>query len=224
MTPKKEKVIKLARNAFAIAFWAALVLFCLINRDSITVDSIVAFTPENLLLAVLVMLALFAVKSVSVFIYCGLLYAASGILFPVPLAILVNNLGNVIMATVPFWIGKKAGVGLVDELTAKHPKLAFMKEIPNQNPAFLSFFVRIIGILPSDIIGAYLGATGISYKRYIIGTLVGMFPQTVTFCLMGMKINDPGSPEFIASLIFEICLIVVSTTAYVIWMKRCNKK
>ena len=77
-----EKQIKNVRNAIAVIFWLIIILLCLIYRDEITVDSIVAFTPQNTFVAVLVMLALFAVKSVSIFIYCGLLYAASGILFP----------------------------------------------------------------------------------------------------------------------------------------------
>lgn len=220
----RRKKVKIAKNAFAIAFWVVIVILCLINKDRITVDNIVAYTPDNMFLAIIVMLALFAVKSVSIFIYCGLLYAASGILFPIPIAIAVNIVGSIIMATIPFWIGRKAGVSLVDDLLQKHPKLQFLKAIPIQNPFFMSFFVRIIGILPSDILGLYFGATGIQYKNYITGALLGMLPQTVTFCLMGTSINDVTSPEFMISLIFELSLMVISTTAYAIWMKRVKQK
>lgn len=219
-----EKRIKNIRNAIAVTFWLVVIILCLIYRDEITVDSIVAFTPQNTFVAILVMLALFAVKSVSIFIYCGLLYAASGILFPLPLAILVNILGSVIMATIPFMIGKKAGTGLVNKLIARYPKLKFMKDIPNQNEFFMSFFVRIIGILPSDIVGMYLGASEIRFNRYITGTIIGMLPATVTFCIMGMRINDVTSPEFLLSLGFELCLMVVSTTAYALWMKKVKRK
>jgi len=224
MKHPKEKTIKRISNAVAIAFWLILILLCLIYRDEITVDRIVAFTPQNTFVAVLVMLALFAVKSVSIFIYCGLLYAASGILFPLPLAVLVNILGSIIMATIPFWIGKKSGTGLVTRLIVKYPKLKFMKDVPNQNEFFMSFFMRIVGILPSDIIGMYLGASGIRYNRYITGALLGMLPATVTFCIMGTKINDVTSPEFLFSLGFELCLMVVSTTVYVVWMKKVKRK
>lgn len=112
----KHKKLKIAKNTFAVVFWAAIVILCLIYKDQITVDSIVAYAPDNMLVAAVVMLMLFAVKSVLVFIYCGLLYAASGILFPVPIAFFVNILGSLIMATIPFWIGKRAGVKLVDDL------------------------------------------------------------------------------------------------------------
>ena len=215
-----SKAWKRIRNGIAVAFWLILILLCLVYRDEITVERIVAFTPENMLVAVLVMLCLFAVKSISIFMHSGLLYAASGILFPLPLAILVNILGSIIMATIPYIIGQRSGSGLVTQLIEKHPKLKVMKDIPNQNEFFVSFFVRIIGILPSDIIGMYLGATGVGYRRYITGTILGMLPATITFCVMGMQIQDVTSPAFLVSLGVELCLMVASTTAYAIWMKK----
>lgn len=220
----RRKKLKIVQNTFAIVFWAAIVILCLIYKDQITVDNIVAYVPDNMLVAAVFMLMLFAVKSVLVFVYCGLLYAVCGILFPVPIAILVNIFGSLIMATIPFWIGKKAGIKLVDGLLQNHPKLKFLKDTPNKTPFFMSFFVRIIGILPSDIIGLYFGAAGVRYKSYIIGAIIGMLPQTVTFCLMGMSINDVTSPEFMISFVCELSLIVVSTIMYVIWMKRMKNK
>ena len=98
----RHKKLKVAQNTFAIVFWAVIVILCLIYKDQITVDNIVAYAPDNMFVEAVVMLMLFAVKSVLVFVYCGLLYAASGILFPVPIAILVNILGSLIMATIPF--------------------------------------------------------------------------------------------------------------------------
>ena len=90
-----------------VAFWVCLIILCLIHRDQITVDNIVSFTPGNPFLAVCVILFLFALKSVSVVIYGGILYVASGILFSLPAAIAVNLAGSVIMTTIPFLIGKK---------------------------------------------------------------------------------------------------------------------
>lgn len=41
---------------------------------------------------------------------------------------------------------------------------------------------------------------------------------------MGMSINDVTSPEFLISFICELSLMIVSITAYVIWMKRMKNK
>ncbi len=43
-----------------LAFWGGIVLLCRINRDNITVESIVNYVPENTAAAICIMLALFA--------------------------------------------------------------------------------------------------------------------------------------------------------------------
>ena len=65
---------------------------CLVNRDRFSVDGVLHYSPRNPLTAVLFMLFLFALKSLSVFIFSGILFAASGILFPLPAAIAVSPL------------------------------------------------------------------------------------------------------------------------------------
>ena len=224
MKNDRSRKLKIVRNTLAVVFWAVVIILCLLHKDKITVENIVAYAPDNMLIAALVMLMLFAVKSVSVFLYCGLLYAASGILFSVPIAILVNILGSLIMATIPFWIGKRAGVPLVNGLLQSRPKLRFLKDAPNKTPFLMSFFVRIVGIFPSDIIGLYFGATGVPYVSYITGAVLGMLPQTITFCFMGTSIRDITSPKFWISFLSELGLMIISTVVYVIWMKRMKRK
>ena len=63
--------------------WAAVLLFCLMNRERFTVDDVLSYTPQNAVLAAFFMMFLFALKSMSVFIFSGILFAANGILFPV---------------------------------------------------------------------------------------------------------------------------------------------
>ena len=86
-------------------------------------------TPANSFLAALVMQALFALKSVSFVIYGSLLYAASGILFSLPAAVAVNPLGTVIMSTVPYLIGEKAGAEKVRQIVERHPRAAMLQDM-----------------------------------------------------------------------------------------------
>ena len=59
----------------------ALVALYLPNKDAVSVDSILRYTPDNLWLAALAVLAAYAVKSLSVFFPLLVLYAAAGLLF-----------------------------------------------------------------------------------------------------------------------------------------------
>ena len=166
------------------------------------------------------MFLLFAIKSVSVVIYGGLLYASSGIMFSLPVAILVNTIGTVIMVSIPFFIGKRAGKDTMNKLVAKNPKLEVLREAPSKNELFVSIFVRLVGMLPGDLVSMYLGASGVHYSKYIAGSMIGLFPAIVSFSVMGMSADDISSPAFIISTAFEIGLMIVSIAIYFIWRKK----
>lgn len=223
MTKSIQKAIRITRNIIVVLFWLLFIVFCLIYREHITIDNIVNYTPSNGWVAALVLFALFALKSVTVFIYGGILYAACGIIFPLPTAILVNLIGTIVMTSIPFTIGRFAGRDILTQLTSKHTKLEMLKEIPNNNELFVSFFVRIVGFLPSDLVGMYLGASGISYRKYICGTLIGLLPAVLLFSVMGMSADDPSSPAFIISACAEIGLMIVSVVLFLLWKRRKAK-
>lgn len=218
-----NKKVQIFLKAIAICFWVGLIVTCFVHRDKITVDSIVNYSPDSPVLTAIIMMLLFAIKSVT-FIYGGILYAANGILFPLPIAILVNTAGTIVMFTIPFFIGKKAGSEVLINLTEKYPKLEMLRDIPNKNEFFVSFFVRIVGLLPGDIVGMYLGASGIRYSRYFVGTLLGLFPAVVLFSIMGMSIDNVRSPEFIISACIEVGLVILSVVLYFIWNHMRKKK
>lgn len=219
-----EKIIRAAQYVVFILFWGGLVTVCFLYRDKITVESVVSFTPDEPLLAALMMLALYAVKSVSFFIYGGILNVACGVMFPLPQALLVNTAGTIVMTLIPFLLGRKFGKRALTKLTQRYPKLKSIQDFPSQNGFFVSFFVRIVGLLPGDLIGLYLGASGISFKEYFWGTMLGLLPPVYAFTVMGTSIHDPSSPQFIISTICEVGICVVSLLAYALWKHKKSKQ
>lgn len=80
-----------AYKIILLCVWLVILTVCLVNRDRFSMDGVLHYSPRNPLLAVLFMLFLFALKSLSVFIFSGILFAASGILFPLPAAIEIGR-------------------------------------------------------------------------------------------------------------------------------------
>ena len=216
----RQNLLNILGKVIGIGLWAALIIFCIVNRDKITAKGIVGFVPQNSWLSVFVLLALFAVKSISVVIYSGILYAASGILFSLPIAIIINIIGTVIMVTIPYLIGRKAGTPLLERLVAKNPKLAIIRDFPSQNDLFVSFFVRIVGCLPGDLVCMYLGADRLNYPRYLIGSVLGSMSAVISFAVMGMNADDITSPGFLISLGIEFLLMVGSIVFGLVFSKR----
>ena len=87
----KQNILNIFGKVIGIGLWAALIVVCIVNRDKITAEGIVGLVPQNSWLSAIILLMLFAVKSVSVVIYSGILYAASGILFSLPIAIIIER-------------------------------------------------------------------------------------------------------------------------------------
>ena len=217
---QSESKNHLVLNILLLCIWAAIIILCIYYRDSFSVDGIVSLTPANSFLAALVMLLLFALKSVSLVIYGSLLFAASGILFPLPVAVAVNLLGTVIMATIPYLIGEKEGSEKVRKMVEKHPRAAMLQSMQRQNDFFFCFLIRLIGLIPSDLVGAYMGASEIRYLPYIAGSLLGMLPNMITFPLMGMNIRNIRSPEFLIAAGIQIGLTLLSLAFYVFYRKK----
>ena len=220
---KVSKTADILRKGIPVFFWAAVILLCFLYRDRITVENIVNFTPENPVLAVGIMLLLFAFKSVTFVIYGSILYAVNGILFPLPFAILLNMAGSAIMATLPFLIGRRNGSGLLVKLTVKYPKLSVLRELPSENGFFLSMVIRLMGCLPGDVVSMYFGASGIRYREYLTGTLIGLTPSIVIFTVMGMSADDVTSPAFIISVCCEILTALTSIIWFFCWNRKRRK-
>lgn len=197
----------------AVALWAAVILVFLLNRDAFTVDSIVEGSPENMALSALMMLALFALKSISIVLYSGILYITSGILFPLPVAILVNVLGTLVMLTIPYCLGRLMGRRALDHIHEKYPKAAFMDEFRAGGDFMFSLVVHVINLLPTDLVSIYMGAAGLRYVPYAAGGTLGLLVTAVLFPITGMSITRPASPAFLISVALEIAVTLASVIA-----------
>lgn len=190
--------------------WAAVLLFCLLNKDRFTVDGVLAYTPESAVFSAVFMMLLFALKSISVFVFSGILFAANGILFPLPAAILLNVLGAAIMVSLPYWLGRRLGKEMVVRIAERYPRVEAFRQLQTGHEFLFSFIARVVNVLPSDIVSLYMGAMGVSYRKYLPGSLLGMLLSLVTFPIIGMNITDPGSPAFVWSVGIQAAVSAVS--------------
>lgn len=216
---QQQKTLHTARNVVLGLIWVGIIVILFIHRKELSAEGIARYTPKNPWLAAIVMLALFALKSLSIVIYSGLLYAANGILFPLPVAIVLNLIGTVIMVSLPYLIGKRTGASAVDEIRAKYPKAEAIHDLRAKNDFLFAFLVRMAR-LPSDVASLYMGAVHVEYKKYLLGSLLGMLPHTITYPIIGMSIRDIRSPKFVISLCAELAYILITSAVYTVYRKR----
>ena len=100
-------------------------LFVLAIRPALG-QSPASLLPQNRWLAFLVVILLYAVKSLTVVFPLITLYLLSGAVFSLPSAILVNLLGLVFWASIPYLLGKLIGPSRLERLRKRYPKLEIL--------------------------------------------------------------------------------------------------
>ncbi len=215
----RPRWLRLAKFA-PLALCLVLLLWFFIAGDSVSVETILSYTPENPVLAACLLLLLYGVKSLTIFFPILLLQVAVGHLFSTWVALVVNLLGLVVDLSVSFWVGRISGVGLVQRLTQRFPKMEKVVGIQKNNMFFTSFFLRVINCLPGDVISMYLGATGISYPVFLAGQMLGSLPSTICATVLGSSISSPCSSKFILTLLLTILISLSSSVIYYLYKKK----
>lgn len=216
-----RKTLKRAVQAAPLVMIAVMAAVYLTVFKDMSLEQLLKYTPARPIAAAAVLLAMFALKSLSYFFPMALLFAACGVLFPPWAAIPLSAAGCAVMSTIPFFIGRYAESGLCDKLTAKHKKIAVIREMGTSNQLASAFFLRIISCLPYDIISMALGSMRYDYKKYLAGSVLGTLPGAILTVLMGQSISDPFSTEFIVCASLEAATVLASA---IIFRLRKRKK
>lgn len=217
--PPEAFRLRLAKGLLALV-WLAIIAVCLLHKDEFTLEGILSYTPQQPILAAAMLWALFAVKSLSIFLYSGLLYAASGILFPLPVAIAVNIAGTAVMVSIPYWLGKKLGSQAVQCILHRFPKSAMLHDLRGGSDFFFVLIVRLLGILSADVVSGYMGAVGVRYKDYLPACLLGFLSACILFPIMGMSLSDIRSPQFLMAASIQLAEMLISCVAFHFYRRK----
>mgnify|MGYP002512734436 CR=1 FL=1 len=199
---------------------AILMILILASGKEITVQTVLSYTPQSPFTAAIVILLLYALKSVSFVFPIAVLQIAVGHLFQTPAALLINFLGRSITLSIPYWIGRFSGSDMMDRLQKKYPKLDEVCSKQEQRPIFISFLLRTFCFLPGDAVSLYLGAIKISFPYYLTGGILGTTLGVVLATIFGSSITKPDSPAFWLSAFLMIFIAVISFLFYIYGSRR----
>lgn len=202
-------------------------ILILINEfKDLSVDDILSYSPESPALAVLFMLLLYVLKSLTVIFPAIALQLACGFLFPVPLALAVNCIGAVLEFSVPYAIGRITNEHGIEKKIKKKienkPRLKRLFEKQFEHEFFFTFFLRAINCLPCDLVSMYLGVLKFNYSRFVTASLLGTLPGIIPVTFMGLSITEPFSPQFITAGIITVLSLVISLLIFMIYNKKAG--
>lgn len=210
------KMIRLFPLVLCITFMA---IYLFSGRD-ISLDTLLNLAPEDSILAAVFLIAMYALKSVTIFFPIIILNFTGGFLFPTHIALLVNAIGLLVDLTIPYWIGRLSGSSFADKLCKKYPRLNEIIRHQQNNEFFMTFFLRVISCLPSDAVSMYFGASKTPFWMFLCGSFMGAIPGIFSATLLGTSITEPDSPMFWISLSLTVGLSAISFLIYFLWRKR----
>ena len=197
-----------------------LTLSCILGARRDTLEELLHYTPESLPLAALLLFCAYGVKSLSVVFPISLLYVASGVIFPLWAAWGLNLLGLCLCVTLPYWVGRISGREVAEHICRRHPKAAQATGIATRNGVFTAYLLRVLGILPGDLMSILLGAMGMEYRGYLMGSILGLLPGMLIQTALGGYAHRPASPVFWLLCLLMVAVSAASALAYARYLRR----
>ncbi len=189
-----------------ICLMAALIKHCAPFLQYIHPEDIQVFLLKFGFWAPLIYIVLFTVVPLTLF-PDAVLAIASGLAFGIVGGICYTIIGALCGGTLAFFLSKSIGSAILGDKHLKHQKLHQL--ISNKGFGIL-LTLRLIPLIPFDVISYASGLSGINYRDFIVATLIGIIPGVIILVNIGAGMTTLSSPRLYISIAALICLVVLS--------------
>ncbi len=138
----------------------------------------------------------------------GVIAVAGGLSFGVYEGAIYTIIGACGGATLAFCICRFFGRNVVEKLI-KHKAELFEDGVEKRGFVII-LLLRLIPMIPFDLISYGAGLSKIKYRDFILATIVGVIPGVLVYTNIGDKIIDIWSIEFLFALLILAALCIFS--------------
>ncbi len=168
------------------------------------------FISEQKNFAPIIFLIIFSLRTLFIVFPCSIMILLGGRVFGPTLGFTLSMIAIYISATLAFLIGRFFDNKVIERVLKIEFKALDSKV--EKHGFGIIFFMRISMLFPFDILNLASGMSKIKYRDFILGTLLGVIPETVSLTYLGHNITNPLSIEFIISVILVLLTITISLT------------
>ncbi|HEY4486000.1 MAG TPA: TVP38/TMEM64 family protein [Nitrospiria bacterium] len=143
-----------------------------------------------------------------------------GLAFGAVWGTVLTVIGATIGATLAFFTARFLGRDFVDRvLKGKFKALDAMDTQAAENGFQVIFFLRLIPLVPFNVLDYVAGVSKIGVRDYILGTFLGIIPGTFAYVYLGSTLTNIYSWKFALGVVFLIVLALVPAF-YKRWKSR----
>lgn len=206
---KKNNLNKIKFGIFiSVIFIAMIIIIANVHRfqGKLGIRKIAEVIRSKGELSFLIYLAIFAIKPIFVIIPTNIIAVASGIVFGSFKGFILTMIGYFISGTVAFYLSRFLGRDFIEDLVGN--KFIKLDNNLEKNGFKILFLLRLPPILPYDALSYAAGLTKISYRDFILASVIGVIPETICYCIIGPNIRKPLSMKFILPIIILLLGLV----------------
>lgn len=187
------------------------ILICFLKKSSLfkncSVSLLKGYIKSYGMVAPIIYIVMFTFVPLTLF-PDSILAISGGMVFGMIPGTLYTIIGALFGAVLSFYISRILGRSVVSNIVKN--KGRYFEEGVEKKGFILILILRLIPLIPFDVISYLAGLSKIKFKDFILGTAIGIIPGILIFINIGDKSLNFKSIEFIISLILLIGLIVIS--------------
>ncbi len=225
-----SKIIKVLQIASAILMLSMVILcIVLMNKYNIKVTNIpqlAEMIQGGTFVIALGIIAFSVVKSFALVFPPAVVFSICGYLMPnYFLGLIVNIISVFLSLSIPYFLGKFTGSGMVDTLKTKFKAVKKIDDFAGANETQMTFVVKLSGLLPGDLSSLLFGAMNVSYKNYMIGANLGNLPLVIVYTGFGVALRSVGEKPWLAAIpVVAIIFFVIISGIITKKIINMNKK
>ncbi len=150
-----------------------------------------------------------------------LLTIVSGYVFGPVLGVVLTVLGSNAAASITYLMGRYFGVGLLDP--EKRTGVVWRYAERMRNNGFESVLLMYLLYAPLDLVGLLAGFLRIDWKPFVLATMLGLMPATLSWVLLGASVEQDltgGIPKLEPSMLLASAALLVGSLLLSRYLRR----
>ncbi|MBV4440331.1 TVP38/TMEM64 family protein [Clostridium tyrobutyricum] len=158
--------------------------------------------------SVFIFIIIYSFKPVLFIIPSSLMSILAGSIYGPYVAAILSMIGCFGSATVAFFLARFFGRTFVDKVL-RGKALKLDNNIEKYGFKIMTM-MRLSFVFPFDPLSYASGLSKMKYRDFILGTLIGIFPEMITYSFMGKNIEHPFSIKFILPILLLVIVVIIA--------------
>lgn len=184
-----------------------LVIFSFVQKDMLNTNNLKNLILSSGYFAPIIYIIAFSLVPLT-FFPDSLLAILGGTIFGLSKGFLYTSIGALIGGSISFFISRILGQSFIEKF--ENDKLRSIQNLLKENGFLMILLLRLIPLFPFDLISYGAGLTKISYKDFILGTLIGTIPGILVFVNLGAQWITFNKTSIYLSVSLFILFVVIS--------------